>query len=176
MIPKKKLKIKIVVRMVITSFMFCQGHARVAGRRLRPLGQQRLGKQRSRRLSGHRSAAGDPIARNRIGCTEPKPPSPCEVGTVLLTVADHACFFQVILGGGRQEFLPKSMNGNREDGQDLIARWKMRMANDQLRHGYVRNKTELSKVNLKNVDKLLGDYNVIVRSEKKSWSKKKKMA
>lgn len=64
----------------------------------------------------------------------------------------------MILGGGRQEFLPKTMNGNREDGRDLIAQWKMRMMKDQLRYSYVRNKTELSKVNLKNVDKLLGDY------------------
>lgn len=66
--------------------------------------------------------------------------------------------FQVILGGGRQEFLPKNMNGNRADGRDLIAEWKTRaMKNDQ-KYSYVRNKTELSKVNLRGVNKLLGDY------------------
>lgn len=65
--------------------------------------------------------------------------------------------FQVILGGGRQEFLPKMMNGNREDGRDLIAEWKVRKINNRERHVYVRNKTELMNVNLKDTDKLLGD-------------------
>lgn len=68
--------------------------------------------------------------------------------------------FQVILGGGRQEFLPKMMNGNREDDKDLIAEWKMRMMDNHKRHDYVKNRTELLNVNLKNVDKLLGDYNI----------------
>jgi len=63
------------------------------------------------------------------------------------------------MGGGRQEFLPKTMNGNREDGRDLIAEWKKRMTMDRQRFGYVRNKTELSNANLKNVDKLLGELN-----------------
>lgn len=66
--------------------------------------------------------------------------------------------FQVILGGGRQEFLPKKMSGNREDGRDLIAEWKMRTMENHRSYGYVKNKTELSNVNLKEVDKLLGRY------------------
>jgi len=64
---------------------------------------------------------------------------------------------QVILGGGRQEFLPKTMDGNRDDGRDLIAEWKTRMTKNRRRYGYVKNKTELSNVNRKGVDKLLGD-------------------
>lgn len=62
----------------------------------------------------------------------------------------------MILGGGRQEFLPKLLNGNREDGRDLIAEWKVLMMNNNQKYEYVKNKTELSRVNLKNVDKLLG--------------------
>lgn len=65
---------------------------------------------------------------------------------------------QVILGGGRQEFLPKTMNGNREDGRDLIAEWKMHMIKNHRKHDYVKNRTELSNVNLKGAEKLLGDY------------------
>lgn len=65
--------------------------------------------------------------------------------------------FQVIMGGGRQEFLPKTMNGNREDGRDMITEWKMQMMKTHKRYDYVKNKTELSNLNLKNVDKLLGN-------------------
>lgn len=68
----------------------------------------------------------------------------------------------MILGGGRQEFLPKMMNGNREDGRDLIAEWKVQMIENHHRHDYVKNKTELLNMNLKNVDKLLGDYITIL--------------
>lgn len=64
----------------------------------------------------------------------------------------------MILGGGRQEFLPKKMNGNREDGRNLIAEWKMRMMKTHQSYEYVKNKTELSRLNLRKVDKLLGDY------------------
>lgn len=63
----------------------------------------------------------------------------------------------MILGGGRQEFLPKKMNGNREDGRDLVAEWKVRMMENHRKYGYVKNKTELSNVNRKDVDKLLGN-------------------
>ncbi|XP_050434432.1 membrane-bound alkaline phosphatase-like [Adelges cooleyi] len=66
----------------------------------------------------------------------------------------------VIMGGGRQEFLPKYINGNREDGRDLIAEWKIRMKKNNQRYDYVRNKTELSNLNLNNVDKLLGLFSM----------------
>ncbi|XP_050057288.1 membrane-bound alkaline phosphatase-like [Aphis gossypii] len=66
----------------------------------------------------------------------------------------------VILGGGRQEFLPKNMNGNREDGRDLIAEWKVNMMKNHRMYEYVKNKTELSDVNLKDVDKLLGLFSM----------------
>lgn len=49
------------------------------------------------------------------------------------------------------------MNGNREDGRDLIAEWKVHMIESHQRYSYVKNKTELSAVNLKDVDKLLGN-------------------
>jgi len=49
------------------------------------------------------------------------------------------------------------MNGNREDGRDLIAEWKVNMIKNHRMYEYVKNKTELSDVNLKDVDKLLGD-------------------
>ncbi|XP_050544128.1 membrane-bound alkaline phosphatase-like isoform X2 [Daktulosphaira vitifoliae] len=66
----------------------------------------------------------------------------------------------VILGGGRQEFLPKIINGNREDGRNLIAEWKLRMIKSQHRYNYVKNKTELSYLNLNEVDKLLGLFSM----------------
>lgn len=49
------------------------------------------------------------------------------------------------------------MNGNREDGRDLIAEWKVHMMKTHRKYDYVRNKTELSNVDLKDVDKLLGE-------------------
>ncbi|VVC32927.1 Alkaline-phosphatase-like, core domain,Alkaline phosphatase-like, alpha/beta/alpha,Alkaline phosphatase [Cinara cedri] len=66
----------------------------------------------------------------------------------------------VILGGGRQEFLPKNMNGNREDGRNLIAEWKVNMMKGHQRYDYVRNKTELLNANLRNLDKLLGLFSM----------------
>lgn len=149
-----------IARSAKPRYLFClpQSHARVASRRLRSFGEQGLGEQRAGRLFGHRPTADDSISRHRVGRTTIRYGS-AVVGRTRCLFENNArqCDLQVILGGGRQEFLPKTMNGNREDGRDLIAEWKTRMTKNHRRYGYVKNKTELSQVNVKGVDKLLGD-------------------
>lgn len=70
--------------------------------------------------------------------------------------------FKVILGGGRQKFLPKdheSKEGQRLDRKNLIADWlniSRSVTNPNRGSQYVTNKEELYKVNPKNTEYLLG--------------------
>uniref|UniRef100_A0A6M2E0I5 alkaline phosphatase n=1 Tax=Xenopsylla cheopis TaxID=163159 RepID=A0A6M2E0I5_XENCH len=70
--------------------------------------------------------------------------------------------FKVILGGGRQKFLPKdheSKEGQRLDHKNLIADWlniTRSVTNPNRGSQYVTNKEELYKVNPENTEYLLG--------------------
>jgi len=66
---------------------------------------------------------------------------------------------RVILGGGRQMFLPNSSQpefnneiGRREDGLNLINEWRTRHTNSQ----FVKNKAEFDAVNIATTDYLMG--------------------
>jgi len=59
----------------------------------------------------------------------------------------------VVLGGGRQFFLPDSAGGKRTDSRDLIAEMKAKG------YSYASNKTELDAINPKAATKLLGLFN-----------------
>nr|XP_018911474.1 PREDICTED: alkaline phosphatase-like isoform X1 [Bemisia tabaci]XP_018911475.1 PREDICTED: alkaline phosphatase-like isoform X2 [Bemisia tabaci] len=79
-------------------------------------------------------------------------PSECEDIASQLVTKLPGMDLRVILGGGRQEFLPKSMtdeegkNGNRKDGRNLIDLWKsIRIANSQ-KGEYVSDKASLLAV------------------------------
>ncbi|XP_065208766.1 alkaline phosphatase-like isoform X2 [Planococcus citri] len=71
---------------------------------------------------------------------------------------------KVLLGGGRNKFLPKS-NPNSTHGtgsrisKDLIAAWKQDKLNRKENAAYVTNIVELDKVNPENTDYLLGLFN-----------------
>lgn len=75
----------------------------------------------------------------------------------------------VIFGGGRTKFLPKSMKdvddneGEREDGKNLITEWKK----DKQNAAYIVDKDGLDKLNITDTDHVLGlfasyhmDYNL----------------
>ncbi|KOC68544.1 Alkaline phosphatase, tissue-nonspecific isozyme [Habropoda laboriosa] len=75
---------------------------------------------------------------------------------------------QVIMGGGRQmmksnatgtEFDPvDAWAGQRKDGRDLIEEWKRDKVSRKLSFDIVQNNEELSRVNVKKVDYLLGIF------------------
>ncbi len=52
---------------------------------------------------------------------------------------NHAQGLDVILGGGRSKFMPNSQNGQRQDGQYLIAQWQKKYPQGS----YIENKTQL---------------------------------
>lgn len=75
----------------------------------------------------------------------------------------------VIFGGGRTKFIPKSMkdvdgnDGEREDGRNLIAEWKK----DKENAAYIVDKNDLDNLNVADTDYVLGlfasyhmDYNL----------------
>jgi alkaline phosphatase len=59
----------------------------------------------------------------------------------------------VVLGGGRQFFLPTTAGGKRTDSRDLIAEMKAKG------YSYASNKTELSEIDPKTATKVLGLFN-----------------
>lgn len=61
----------------------------------------------------------------------------------------------VILGGGRAEFLPKNQNGYRSDDKDLIYEWLQQKENNNFDAEYVWNKEQLLNVK-SSTDYLLG--------------------
>lgn len=73
----------------------------------------------------------------------------------------HKITLQVILGGGRLQFLPRTKTdpengrrGFRLDGKNLIEMWKEDKY--QSRYAYVEGKEQLMRVDPSNVDYLLG--------------------
>lgn len=78
-----------------------------------------------------------------------------------LVYGDVGNKFEVILGGGRSNFLDKShsdeegYNGTRTDGRNLIEEWK-RQKESQGKFSYVWNKEELLNVNTSDTKFLLG--------------------
>ena len=68
--------------------------------------------------------------------------------------------FQVVLGGGRHGFLPRTVSdpesgkGHRRDGKNLIETWAT--ANPE--GSYVTSRDQLLQLNLTNTDKLLGTH------------------
>uniref|UniRef100_A0ABM5EK38 Alkaline phosphatase n=2 Tax=Pogona vitticeps TaxID=103695 RepID=A0ABM5EK38_9SAUR len=78
---------------------------------------------------------------------------------------------EVIMGGGRKYMFPKNTSdveypsedkyrGTRLDGRNLIEEWRQRKPKDQNAH-YVWNQTELMKLDLNQVDYLLGLFEPI---------------
>ena len=71
---------------------------------------------------------------------------------------------QVIMGGGRRNFMTNDskdpeedeLYGRRNDGRDLIAEWQSLRPKDRSR--YVWNQTEFNKVDVNKIDNLLGKY------------------
>lgn len=70
----------------------------------------------------------------------------------------------VILGGGRREFLPNTVrdpvtnaNGRRRDGFNLIEKWEQLRAGQNAR--YVWNRTDFESINATNTDYLFGLFN-----------------
>lgn len=61
-------------------------------------------------------------------------------------------YLQVIMGGGRREFLPNSTNplinskGRRLDGVDLIEQWHHDKADRNVSHLYIADRDQLKKV------------------------------
>lgn len=70
---------------------------------------------------------------------------------------------QVILGGGRTEFRPRTVkdedgkSGSRTDGVDLIASWKEDKSTRGSKFEYVWNREQLLNINPKETDFLLGE-------------------
>ncbi len=60
----------------------------------------------------------------------------------------------VILGGGRSKFLPRELNGEREDGLNLIDEWIQYKKN--LNGKYIFNKKALMNLDVNETDYLLG--------------------
>lgn len=95
-------------------------------------------------------------------------PNECQDMASQLILNEPGKKINVIFGGGRTKFLPKSMSdadeneGEREDEQDLIAEWKK----DKDNAAYIVDKNGLDNLNVDGVDYALGlfasyhmDYN-----------------
>ncbi|SHF27083.1 alkaline phosphatase [Microbulbifer donghaiensis] len=61
----------------------------------------------------------------------------------------------VILGGGRRNFITSDAGGKREDGRDLTAEWQQRYDGEQLAQ-YLESGSDLAALDLAATDKLLG--------------------
>ncbi|XP_066997528.2 membrane-bound alkaline phosphatase isoform X2 [Anabrus simplex] len=70
--------------------------------------------------------------------------------------------FQVILGGGREGFIPadkvdeEGEQGKRLDGRDLVQEWQKQKESSGFRGQYIWNRKQLLSLNYTNVDYLLG--------------------
>ncbi|KAG8246896.1 hypothetical protein J6590_074299 [Homalodisca vitripennis] len=70
--------------------------------------------------------------------------------------------FKVILGGGREAFLPiteqndPTMTGSRGDGKNLIEKWKQSKENMKKSASYITNRDQLLGLDVNNTDYVLG--------------------
>ncbi|WP_078083061.1 alkaline phosphatase [Microbulbifer mangrovi] len=68
----------------------------------------------------------------------------------------------VVMGGGRRNFLPKEMTdlegqaGKREDGRNLIEAWKARYASDAQKPLYIEDRKGFDGIDVASTEKLLG--------------------
>lgn len=96
-------------------------------------------------------------------------PEACQDIASQLILNEPGKKINVIFGGGRTKFIPKTMRdvdgneGEREDGRNLIAEWK----NDKENAVYIADKDGLDSLNVADTDYVLGlfapyhmDYNL----------------
>jgi len=83
----------------------------------------------------------------------------CEgkVKDIALQLVEEAPEIEVILGGGRRNFLPESEAGKRADGRDLTTEWLQHYPE---RAAYVSKGSELRARDLGQLDHLLGLFNM----------------
>lgn len=76
----------------------------------------------------------------------------------LQLIEDHK-EFQVMLGGGRKNFLPKGKEvGERIDDRDLFDEWQQNLKDHRHHYKFVSTKKELSEIDYGKVDYLLGSF------------------
>ncbi|KAI0239472.1 Alkaline phosphatase, tissue-nonspecific isozyme [Lamellibrachia satsuma] len=77
---------------------------------------------------------------------------------------DENADIRVVMGGGRREFLPQSINGGkRNDGRNLIKEWLRKKKNSGCEEGqyaFVKTKQQLDKVDVNRIQYLLGLFNM----------------
>lgn len=81
-------------------------------------------------------------------------PINCPIDDIALQLFKNAEKFKVILGGGSDYFIPKSLNGSREDGRNLLLEWKQKM--QHYKSILVTNFTSLRDIDLSQTDYLFG--------------------
>lgn len=73
--------------------------------------------------------------------------------------------FKVIMGGGWKKFLPKKGSSTHGHGsrldKDLIEDWKKNKQSRNATYAYINTAEELDKIDLQNIDYLLGTYYAI---------------
>ncbi len=80
-----------------------------------------------------------------------------KVKDIALQLVENAPEIEVILGGGRRNFLPGSEGGKRADGRDLTVEWQQRYPE---RAAYISKGSELSTLDLGQVNHLMGLFNM----------------
>ncbi|KAG6453203.1 membrane-bound alkaline phosphatase [Manduca sexta] len=89
-------------------------------------------------------------------------PATCPDITQQLVHGNPGSQFKVILGGGRRNFLPNTVNdeegtpGNRTDGRNLIEEWQAAKAAQNVTYKYIWNREELNELASSPPDYLLG--------------------
>lgn len=88
---------------------------------------------------------------------EYKVPINCPVDDIALQLFKNAEKFKVILGGGSDYFIPKSLNGSREDGRNLLFEWEQKMK--YFKSYLVTNYTSFRDIDPSKTDYLFGLLN-----------------
>lgn len=88
--------------------------------------------------------------------------APPNCSDIVQQLVNHPNIFNVFLGGGKNNFLPKQENGSRNDTENLFNKWKKRMVDLNLKENeykLVETRKELVKINQKTeLNYLLGIF------------------